>query len=62
MYTQRWLIKHKLWTPLRRYWKGSPYNMLNTLYPNRYAKDMLKGYKINNDYIRSLTYLIQYQV
>ncbi|AAP26953.1 hypothetical protein WEB84_15200 [Bacillus anthracis] len=45
MYTQRWLIKHKLWTPLRRYWKGSPYNMLNTLYPNRYAKDMLKGYK-----------------
>jgi len=45
IYTQRWLIKHKLWTPLRRYWKGSPYNMLNTLYPNRYAKDMLKGYK-----------------
>lgn len=36
--------------------------MLNTLYPNRYAKDMLKVIKINNDYIRSLTYIIQYQV
>ena len=47
---------------IKKILEGSPYNMLNTLYPNRYAKDMLKGYKINNDYIRSLTYIIQYQV
>ncbi|PGC62081.1 hypothetical protein COM21_28920 [Bacillus toyonensis] len=45
VYTQKWLIKHKLWTPLKRYWNGSPYEMLNALYPNRYSKNMLKGYK-----------------
>ncbi|WP_420896153.1 DUF4046 domain-containing protein [Bacillus wiedmannii] len=43
-YTQKWLIKQKLWTPLKRYWNGSPYEMLNALYPNRYSKNMLKGY------------------
>ncbi|AAS42087.1 hypothetical protein TU53_27235 [Bacillus cereus] len=47
MYTQRWLVKHKLWTPLRKYWNGSPYEMLNALYPNRYSKNMLKGYSKN---------------
>lgn len=44
IFTQRWLVKHKLCTPLKRYWNGSPYEMLNALYPNRYSKNMLKGY------------------
>ncbi|OPA02037.1 hypothetical protein BHL27_06680 [Bacillus cereus] len=44
VYNQRWLIKQKLWTPLKRYWKGSPYAMLNDLYPKRFTKNMLKGY------------------
>lgn len=44
VYSQKWLIKHKLWTPLKRYWNGSPYSMLNDLYPNRFEKSMLKGY------------------
>ncbi|MEB3057545.1 DUF4046 domain-containing protein [Bacillus pseudomycoides] len=44
VYSQRWLIKQKLWTPLKRYWNGSPYAMLNDLYPNRFTKSMLKGY------------------
>ncbi|PEC56512.1 hypothetical protein COE20_13815 [Bacillus cereus] len=44
IFNQRWLVKHKLCTPLKRYWNGSPYEMLNALYPNRYSKNMLKGY------------------
>ncbi|GLV64680.1 hypothetical protein Bmyc01_33500 [Bacillus mycoides] len=44
IFTRRWLVKHKLCTPLKRYWNGSPYEMLNALYPNRYSKNMLKGY------------------
>ncbi|MBE7099723.1 DUF4046 domain-containing protein [Bacillus cereus] len=44
VFNQKWLIKQKLWTPLKRYWKGSPYEMLIALYPNRFSKNMLKGY------------------
>lgn len=44
IFNQKWLIKQKLWTPLKRYWKGSPYEMLIALYPNRFSKNMLKGY------------------
>ncbi|MCP1166602.1 DUF4046 domain-containing protein [Bacillus sp. 1813sda1] len=44
VFNQKWLIEQKLWTPLKRYWKGSPYEMLNALYPNRFSKNMLKGY------------------
>lgn len=44
IFTQKWLVKHKLYTPLKRYWNGSPYEMLNALYPNRYSKKLLKGY------------------
>lgn len=44
VFNQKWLIKQKLLTPLKRYWKGSPYEMLNALYPNRFSKNMLKGY------------------
>ncbi|ARV91359.1 hypothetical protein BK727_07265 [Bacillus thuringiensis serovar roskildiensis] len=43
-FTIKWIVKHKLWTPLIRYWNGSPYAMLNDLYPSRYTKYMLKGY------------------
>ncbi|TCW43788.1 hypothetical protein EC917_1396 [Bacillus thuringiensis] len=44
VFNQKWLIKQKLWTPLKRYWKGSPYEMLIALYSNRFSKNMLKGY------------------
>ncbi|MCZ6944551.1 DUF4046 domain-containing protein [Bacillus mycoides] len=44
VYSQRWLINKKLWTPLKRFWNGSPYEMLNALYPGRFSKEMLKGY------------------
>ncbi|MBL3887882.1 DUF4046 domain-containing protein [Bacillus cereus] len=44
VYSQKWLIKQKLWTPLKNYWNGSPYAMINDLYPNRFERNMLKGY------------------
>ncbi|MDO8156016.1 DUF4046 domain-containing protein [Bacillus toyonensis] len=43
-YTMKWLKKHRLWTPVARYWNGSPYAMINDLYPNKYIKGSFKGY------------------
>lgn len=34
-YTMKWLKGHRLWTPVVRYWNGSPYAMINNLYPNK---------------------------
>ncbi len=31
--------------PCDKFWGSSPYDMLNALYPNRFSKHMLKGYK-----------------
>lgn len=45
VYTSRWVKKRKLGTPLVRYWKGSPYAMINDLYPERYTKAMFKAYQ-----------------
>ncbi len=45
IYTSRWIKKRNLGTPLVRYWKGSPYAMINDAYPNRYTKAMFKGYQ-----------------
>lgn len=39
-----WLKKHKLWTPLIRYWDGNPYAMINDLYPKKYEKHSFRGY------------------
>ncbi|KFM95066.1 hypothetical protein D0U04_26700 [Bacillus clarus] len=44
-YTAKWLKKQGLQAPLDKYWNTSPYAMLNDLYPNRFSKEMLKGYK-----------------
>ncbi len=44
-YTIKWLKRHRLWTPLMRYWNGSPYAMINDLYPNKYSKCSFGGYK-----------------
>ena len=43
-YTIKWLKRHRLWTPLMRYWNGSPYAMINDLYPNKYSKHSFRGY------------------
>lgn len=43
-YTMNWLKKHKLWTPLIRYWDGNPYAMINDLDPNKYEKHSFRGY------------------
>ncbi|MBH0357774.1 DUF4046 domain-containing protein [Bacillus toyonensis] len=43
-YTVKWIKKNRLWTPLMRYWNGSPYAMINDLYPYRYSKPMFRGY------------------
>ncbi|MDR5024114.1 DUF4046 domain-containing protein [Bacillus thuringiensis] len=45
VYTSRWVKKRKLGTPLVRYWQGSPYAMINDLYPQRYTKAMFKSYR-----------------
>ncbi|MEH7787442.1 DUF4046 domain-containing protein, partial [Bacillus thuringiensis] len=34
IYGQKWLIEHRLSAPLRVIWNGSPYAMINDLYPN----------------------------
>ncbi|MED2649271.1 DUF4046 domain-containing protein [Bacillus thuringiensis] len=43
-YTIRWIKSHRLWTPLMKYWNGSPYAMINDLYPNKYLKNSFRGY------------------
>ncbi|MEH7244952.1 hypothetical protein V7131_28110, partial [Bacillus sp. JJ269] len=43
-YTMQWLKNHRLWTPVVRYWNGSPYAMINDLYPNKYIKSSFSGY------------------
>ncbi|HGA1022246.1 TPA: DUF4046 domain-containing protein [Bacillus cereus] len=43
-YTLKWIKKHRLWTPVVRYWNGSPYAMINDLYPNKYIKSSFRGY------------------
>ncbi|AFU17549.1 hypothetical protein MC28_F105 (plasmid) [Bacillus thuringiensis MC28] len=43
-YTMNWLKSHRLWTPVVRYWNGSPYAMINDLYPNKYIKSSFRGY------------------
>ncbi|HDR4897718.1 TPA: DUF4046 domain-containing protein [Bacillus cereus] len=43
-YTMQWLKSHRLWTPVVRYWNGSPYAMINDLYPNKYIKSSFRGY------------------
>ncbi|MEC0033308.1 hypothetical protein P4L29_02470 [Bacillus cereus] len=45
IYTCKWLIENGLKSPLEKFWNSSSYAMLNDLYPNRFSKKMLKGYR-----------------
>ncbi|WP_414848184.1 DUF4046 domain-containing protein [Bacillus sp. IT-79MI2] len=45
IYTGKWIKQQRLQYPLDTFWGGSPYAMLNELYPNQFSKEMLKGYK-----------------
>ena len=45
IYTCKWIIKNGLKTPLEKFWNSSSYAMLDDLYPNRFSKKMLKGYR-----------------
>ncbi|WJE84614.1 hypothetical protein [Bacillus sp. DX3.1] len=45
IYSAKWLAKQGLKSPLGKYWSWSPYAMLNDLYPNRFPKEKLKGYR-----------------
>ncbi|AAT55233.1 hypothetical protein CKL87_14760 [Bacillus anthracis] len=37
-YSKKWLEKNKLSAPLVMYWNGSPYAMINSLYPNKFKE------------------------
>ena len=45
IYTGKWIKQQGLKYPCDKFWGSSPYDMLNALYPNRFSKHMLKGYK-----------------
>ncbi|MED1048552.1 hypothetical protein P4T54_29935 [Bacillus mycoides] len=38
IYSQKWLFKHRLQTPCKKFWKSSPFAMLNALYPNKFKE------------------------
>ncbi|MGX5384389.1 hypothetical protein ACWCKO_31545, partial [Bacillus thuringiensis serovar darmstadiensis] len=38
VYSQKWLFKHRLQTPCKKFWKSSPFAMLNALYPNKFKE------------------------
>ncbi|MBG9578055.1 hypothetical protein ABE42_02140, partial [Bacillus thuringiensis] len=37
-YSMKWLIQHGLRTPVNQFFKDSPYQFLNDLYPNRFKE------------------------
>lgn len=41
LYTRKWITDKGLRTPLNRFWNNNPHAMLNELYPNRFAKNMI---------------------
>ncbi|MGQ4288995.1 hypothetical protein ACS4JF_31495, partial [Bacillus thuringiensis] len=45
IYTGKWIKQQGLKYPCDKFWGSSPYDMLHALYPNRFSKHMLKGYK-----------------
>ncbi|MEK4620463.1 hypothetical protein NYE71_31175 [Bacillus sp. FSL K6-0273] len=47
IYSQPWLNRHKLNTPMKRYWNGSPYAFLNSLYPGVFKEWDMKMAPIN---------------
>ncbi|PEN08585.1 hypothetical protein CN640_13170 [Bacillus pseudomycoides] len=47
IYSEKWLIKNRLSTPFQKYWKGSPYAMLNALYPGKFKEWELQMTPIN---------------
>ncbi|MEB4819590.1 hypothetical protein [Bacillus thuringiensis] len=47
VYSQKWLVKHKLASPCYLLFNSSPYAMLNELYPNRFKQWELKNVPTN---------------
>ncbi|MEC2351840.1 DUF4046 domain-containing protein, partial [Bacillus toyonensis] len=47
VYNQPWLNRHKLNTPMKRYWNGSPYAFLNALYPGIFKEWDMKMTPLN---------------
>ncbi|WP_257143348.1 DUF4046 domain-containing protein [Bacillus cereus] len=45
IYSQSWIKEKSLFVPCRKFWRSNHYAMLNDIYPNRFSKNMLKGYK-----------------
>ncbi|MCU4948318.1 DUF4046 domain-containing protein, partial [Bacillus cereus] len=47
VYSIQWLSNHKLNSPCRMFWKGSPYSMINELYPGRFNQWEFKKTRSN---------------
>ncbi|KYG33861.1 hypothetical protein [Bacillus gaemokensis] len=65
-FDKKWLIKNDLAIPLIKYWNGSPFEMLNDLYPNQFKewqlKDLSKGYwigKSSSEALEALRWIIE---